>query len=266
MAIKAGSARGACSSVRYNVAVTWLYLSPHFDDVALSCGGLAWEQAHAGLKVSIWTICAGVPPPGDLSPFTEMLHSRWEAGQNAPAARKIEDINSCQRLGASYYHFSLFDCIYRRHPQTGEFMYASEQALNGPFHPGDAQATADLLEELRRTIPGDVTVVCPLALGNHVDHQLTRLVVDRLGCKCLYYADFPYVLHDTTRIDNLLSEGWESRIYPISGHGLAAWQDSISAHVSQISTFWPDEAEMRRVVSHYLHVNGGIRLWERPFS
>jgi LmbE family N-acetylglucosaminyl deacetylase len=246
--------------------VAWLYLSPHFDDVALSCGGLVWEQAKAGQKVSIGTICAGEPPPIDLSPFAETLHARWEAGQNAPAYRRVEDINSCQRLGASYYHFTLLDCIYRRHPQTGEFMYTSEQALNGPLHPGDAQVIMDLLEALKQAIPGDVTLVCPLGLGNHVDHQLTRLAVEMLEHTCFYYADFPYVLRDITWIENLQSEGWESRIYPISYEGLRAWQDSIWAHGSQISTFWVDEVEMRQVVSHYMLENGGIRLWKRPSS
>ena len=26
----------------------WIYLSPHFDDAVLSCGGLIWEQTHSG--------------------------------------------------------------------------------------------------------------------------------------------------------------------------------------------------------------------------
>jgi LmbE family N-acetylglucosaminyl deacetylase len=79
----------------------WIYLSPHFDDVALSCGGLVWEQTQIGEMVSIWTVCAGEPPLGDLSPFAKELHSRWEVGQNAPNQRKNEDTRSCHRLGVS---------------------------------------------------------------------------------------------------------------------------------------------------------------------
>ena len=246
--------------------MTWIYLSPHFDDVALSCGGLVWEQTQMGEKVSIWTVCGGEPPPGDISDFAKTLHARWEASQNAPAERKVEDINSCRCLRASYRHFSLPDCIYRRNPLTGEFMYASEQALNGPLHPSDSQFVEDLVEEFYRIPSGAMTLVCPLALGNHVDHQLTRLAAESLGIYCLYYADFPYVLQDKAWAGKLKTEGWESKVYPISNEGLAAWQDSISAHRSQISTFWPDEAEMRRVVSQYLNENGGIRLWSRPVS
>ncbi|HSB67379.1 MAG TPA: PIG-L family deacetylase [Anaerolineales bacterium] len=255
-----------CSISRYNVAVTWIYLSPHFDDVALSCGGLVWEQAWAGKMVSIWTICGGQPPGGELSPFAKTLHTRWEAGQAAPVERKVEDINSCHRLGASYRHFNLPDCIYRRDPSNGKYMYASEPALNGPLHPGDEPVARDLQEELCRLITMELTVVCPLALGNHVDHQLTRLAAEMLGLECLYYADFPYVLHAKAQVEKLHEEGWESQNYPISDEGLVAWQDSICAHDSQISTFWPNEAEMRRVVGQYMLENGGIRLWRHPTS
>lgn len=248
---------------RYNVAVTWIYLSPHFDDVALSCGGLVWEQAQSGDLVSIWTICAGETPPGDISPFAKTLHARWEAGQNAPLKRRAEDIASCHRLGASYRHFSLPDCIYRRDLLTGEFMYGSELSLNGPLQAGDEPLIKRLTEEIRQAIPGDITIVCPLALGNHVDHQLTRRVAEGLKCKCLYYPDFPYVLHDENWVEKLQGAGWKCQIHPISGAGLLAWQDSISAHRSQISTFWPSETEMRLAVSRYQHENQGVCLWGR---
>jgi LmbE family N-acetylglucosaminyl deacetylase len=47
----------------------WIYLSPHFDDAVLSCGGLIFEQARQGIPIEIWTIFAGNPPPGPLSMF-----------------------------------------------------------------------------------------------------------------------------------------------------------------------------------------------------
>ncbi len=243
--------------------MTWVYLSPHFDDVALSCGGLIWEQFQAGEMVNIWTVCAGDAPPGDLSPFAQQLHARWEAGSNAPHKRRIEDINSCRRLGASYRHFTIPDCIYRRHPHTGEYMYASEEALNGPLHPGDAVVIHNLQMELQRSMPPDTTVVCPLALGNHVDHQLTRRAADGLGWKLRYYADFPYILRGIPLVEQMEAEGWLSEILSISPAGLAAWQASIRAHASQISTFWASALEMEQAVSQYLESCGGAVLWSK---
>lgn len=244
--------------------MSWVYLSPHFDDVALSCGGLVWEQAQAGNQVSLWTLCAGEPAPGELSPFAQMLHARWEAGVNAPVRRKQEDILSCQILGASYRHFTLPDCIYRRAPITGEFMYASEASLTGPLHPGDAPLIQDLHQEFGRLLPPGVTLVCPLALGNHVDHQLTRLAVESSNFKVYYYADFPYILSHKDQLSRLEAAGWSSQIFPISSAGLHAWQDSIAAHASQISTFWTGESKMRQAIENYWLESGGIHFWVNP--
>ena len=66
----------------------WIFISPHLDDIALSCGGLVWELAHAGDQVSIWTICAGEPPVAPLSPFAESLHDRWQTGAEATQRRR----------------------------------------------------------------------------------------------------------------------------------------------------------------------------------
>jgi LmbE family N-acetylglucosaminyl deacetylase len=251
---------------RYNQGMNWIYLSPHFDDVALSCGGLVWEQVQAGNPVCIWTICAGEPPAGALSPFAQELHARWETGPAAPLQRRTEDLASCQRLGASQRYFSVPDCIYRRDPQTGEFLYASEGALSGALHPGDAGLITVLREELGRTLQAGVAIVCPLALGNHVDHQLTRLAAEGLDCTLWYYADYPYVLRCKTQVEAMEQEGWKTKVFPISGEVLNAWQDSVAAHGSQISTFWAGENEMRLAISEYMQWNKGMRLWRKPGS
>lgn len=242
----------------------WIYLSPHFDDVALSSGGLVWEQAQAGDSVDIWTVCAGSAPEGELSPLAKELHMRWKTGQDAVALRRGEDLLSCQRLGASHFHFTLPDCIYRRNSQTGEFLYTSEGAINGPLHPADTRHIRSLRKVIKRFNQTDVTLVCPLSLGNHVDHQLTRLATEGMGYPVWYYQDYPYVLHSKDMLEYLKQTGWTSHGFPISPQGLVAWQDSIAAHASQISTFWRDMPEMQQAVSEYLKQNNGIQLWRKP--
>jgi LmbE family N-acetylglucosaminyl deacetylase len=250
--------------LRYNGEMPWIYLSPHFDDVAFSCGGLLWEQAQQGEGVSIWTVCAGETPSGELSPFARELHERWKLGENVPSQRRVEDRMSAKRLGASYRYFSIPDCIYRRDPETGDFMYSSEAALNDGLQPGDLQVIHNLQVELSQSLPLEAILACPLGLGNHVDHQLTRRVAEGLERAVWYYADFPYVLHNQTRLEQMAGDGWISQIFPISPDGMTAWMDSISAHASQISTFWENDLAMRQVVADYLDSNRGIRLWKKP--
>ena len=240
----------------------YIYLSPHLDDIALSCGGLVWEQAQAGESVSIWTICAGSPPPGSLSPFAQELHTRWETGPAAFAERRAEDIASCQRLGAIHHHLEIPDCIYRRHPETGEYLYASEASLSSPLHPAEARLVDQLSALLNQSLPSKATLVCPLALGNHVDHQLTRAAAEKLGRYLQYYADYPYVLRYEAHRSELADKGWGYTIYPVSASGLTAWQDAIAAHASQISTFWHSLAAMQQAIQAYCQRNAGLPLWK----
>lgn len=260
MAIKAALQR---NSLVYNGGMGFIFLSPHFDDVALSCGGLVWALGVSRNPVSIWTLCGGETPAGELSPFAQTLHVRWELGENAPSRRRLEDQLSCERLGASQRIFSLPDCIYRRDPKTREFMYASEAALNGELHTGDYKIIPALRDEMMNFLEADDVLICPLGVGNHVDHQLTRKAAEELGHKLLYYADFPYVLEHMAELSRMEGNGWVSHHFTIFPEGLAAWIDSIAAYASQISTFWSSIEEMAQVVSGYWKREGGIRIWEK---
>ena len=238
----------------------WIYLSPHFDDAALSCGGLAWEQAQAGQAASIWTICAGEPRESLRSSFIETLHSRWGMEAGAVARRREEDILSCREMGASYRHLQTPDCIYRG---SGEPFYTSEESLFGGLHPSEEGLIAALSAELSQAVPPEAEIVCPLALGGHVDHQLTRAAAERLDRSLWYYADYPYVLKAAEELDQLKQAGWEAVKFRISSAGMCAWEAAVSAHASQISTFWTGLDEMRTALRAYCSSRVGLQLWRK---
>ena len=238
----------------------WIYLSPHLDDVALSTGGLLWEQTQAGEHVSVWTICAGDPPDGEFSPFAESLHARWGVGREAMEERRTEDIESCARLGAAYRHFEIPDCIYRRSSVTDHHLYDSEESLWISVHPDEFQLVEQLVQLLIRDLPHGANLVCPMTLGGHVDHRLTRAVAERLEIPLWFYADYPYLLETE---EPQVPEDWALTVSPISPEGLLAWQESVAAHKSQISTFWPDLADMREAIREYSLRMGGVCLWRK---
>jgi LmbE family N-acetylglucosaminyl deacetylase len=251
---------------------TWIYLSPHLDDVAFSCGGLVWEQVQSGQLAQVWTICAGDPPPGPVSPFAQSLQDRWGVGKSSGEERRQEDRLSCSLLGANPLHFPIPDCIYRRELDSGEFLYPSEESLFGPLHPAEGNLVArlaNLLTEVISTSASEnVHLVCPLTIGGHVDHSLTRTAVERfepnkLSGRIWYYADFPYVLDDSALLIQLANDKWESHVFPITPPGLQAWQYSVAAHASQISTFWSSIPEMEASIRSYCEGTGGVRLWRK---
>jgi LmbE family N-acetylglucosaminyl deacetylase len=240
----------------------WIFLSPHLDDVALSCGGLAWEQAQTGGKVSIWTVCAGDAPEGPLSPFAEVLHARWKAGREAAEGRRREDLASCVVLGAAAWHLEVPDCIYRRSSVDGQALYATEAALFGEIDPDEQALAVSLGAELARRLPRGAHLVCPLALGGHVDHRLTRRAAEGLGKALWYYADYPYVAKETGELEKLRIANRRERLFPISAEGLQAWIRAVAAHQSQVSTFWPDLEAMETAITAYCQAAGGVRLWK----
>ena len=236
-----------------------IYLSPHLDDTVLSLGGLIWEQTRAGQDVNILTICAGDPPPREFSPFAESLHVRWGVGREAMAERRAEDVESCRRLGASYRHLDIPDCIYRSSPRTGEHLYTSESALWIPVHPDEALLIDVISSKIREILPPEAALICPLTLGNHVDHRLTRAAAEKVGVPLQYYADYPYVL----KVDvSSIATDMKSSKYSLTPDGMLAWQDAVAAHRSQISTFWRDLDEMRSAIQAYYAQMGGIWLWQ----
>jgi LmbE family N-acetylglucosaminyl deacetylase len=242
----------------------WIYLSPHPDDVALSCGGLLWEQARSGDQPQVWTICAGDPPPGPVSPFAAGLQVRWETGAAASEQRRREDVRACRWLRAGYRHFLLPDCIYRRDEESGAFLYTSEESLFGPLDRREVGLVEWLAAELAQALPEGAQLVCPLSVGGHVDHRLTRAAAERLGGACWYYADYPYIQDHIDELAQFIQPTWEPAWFPISEEGMGAWAAAVSAHRSQISTFWPNADAMRAALHAYAGQANrglGVRLW-----
>jgi LmbE family N-acetylglucosaminyl deacetylase len=253
--------------------MNWVYLSPHLDDIALSCAGLAWEQSQANLSVQVWTICAGDPPDEAISPFAQSLHDRWSMGHEAAELRRQEDAASCAEMGAAYKHYPWPDCIYRLGSAGTAFaglpLYDSEESLWMPVHPAETHLVDQISAEFIHSLPSNCQLVCPLALGGHVDHRLTRQAAEQTGNKLLYYADYPYALKNLDELAGLRQAGWREIHFPISQAGLGAWIAAVLAHRSQISTFWHEDSERRiaeidamtTAITNYCQAMEGVKLW-----
>lgn len=240
----------------------WIYLSPHPDDAVFSCGGLIWEQAARGEQVEIWTICAGDVPSGPLSPFARSLHERWQTGVQAASIRRDEDRAAARILGAGIRHFDLPDCIYRSVPGSPEHkLYTREEDLFGPLHPLEEELVHELAVQLEQDLSPGAQIVLPLALGNHVDHQLVRRAGQAIGRSGWYYPDFPYALQ-LGAIPRPEQE-WQSVVWPVSDQGLHAWQAATATYHSQISTFWSDIGEVYEAIRVFARQQGGVTLWRR---
>src|SRR5919202_2616060 len=172
-----------------------VFLAPHYDDVALSCGGTVALLADAGARPLVATVFGGEPGGGELTAFARWQHERWGTAEaDTLATRRAEDRAAAAILGCQTRWLDHLDAIYR-----GE-RYLSDEALFGPLA-ADEEPLAERIaaEVLALPVlagapegePGPALYV-PLAVGNHVDHQgvyrVGRLPAAR-GTRVLAYED-----------------------------------------------------------------------------
>ncbi len=241
----------------------WIFLSPHLDDVALSCGGLIWQQVQAGARVEIWTICAGDPPPGEKPPFAQSLEERWRTGIESMDARRQEDEAACAQLGAIPVNFDLPDCIYRRLPD-GRPLVNGEDDLWQPLPPGEQPLVERLAGQLATRLPRRCRLAVPLSLGNHIDHRLVRAAALRLQRPLHFYADYPYASRPGVKVKPYLAPGWRRERFALTPPARDAWQAAITCYTSQITSLWSGEDEMQASLSDYFNKGGGSLLFRKP--
>jgi LmbE family N-acetylglucosaminyl deacetylase len=243
---------------------TWIYLSAHHDDAVLSCGGLISKQVCDGHDVAVWTVFAA-SPPSQVSSIAERFHAAWGVDGDPMEVRGREDLESCAILGATHRHLDYEVAIYRRSESAGGWLYTTDDQLTGRVHPVDASLVSALVDQLHEELPNDATLVCPLALGRHVDHQITRFAAERLRRGLLYYADYPYVLRESEALEHYRESGWVPRGYELDSTELRAWQDAVLAHRSQVSGFWTEgEQQLRNAIAEHADTVRMAALWEPP--
>ncbi len=273
-----------------------LYLSPHFDDAALSCGGQIATLTAAGQSVLVVTITGGEPPVDDSpSDTVQQLHERWatsllaegrpgEAAELMVAQRRAEDRAALAVLGAEWLHLSFLDCIYRCGPD-GDALYPGPVDMFGPPNPDD-DATLAALAEALADLPPAGRVYLPLGVGGHVDHLATRRAAERVFAAPVYYEEYPYTarpgalavaLADRPQRFSETSEVWTAATVWLSAATLATKTAAVSAYASQLSSFFtgPDDlaaklaGDGRRALADALADGetppdwavGGERLW-----
>lgn len=240
----------------------WIFLSPHFDDVALSCGGLVWSLTQGGHSVEVWTIMGGFPPNQTFSEFAEGMHQQWGMPpDNIIETRRLEDVAACQAMGATPRHFDWPDVIYRQDPLTGGPLVTNNDELFGK------SPEIPLVEEIARMISTDVPenskLVSPISLGNHIDHRAVRQAADQSSRVDYYYADYPYILNafDDPRLHQFIKYQPHETF---TKDALIAWQESVLSYASQRSMFWRDDEEAKLAIKNYLAGGGGGLLQKKP--
>jgi LmbE family N-acetylglucosaminyl deacetylase len=236
-----------------------VFVAPHPDDVALSCGGTVVTVARGSAPLVV-TVFAGQPDER-LTDFARAQHAGWGLTDTEVAAeRRNEDRCAAAALGESVQTVWLdeLDAIYR------DAAYSSDAALFGKLVPADLERVDGLAETLAAF--DAVEYVVPLAVGTHVDHQLLFRAGRRLaanGHVVWAYADVPYVLVPRT-LDARLSTGAvrEVRVTYLDDDAFERKCRAIECYASQLPVIFRDHGDFRVVLDDYARSVGGGRRAE----
>ena len=198
--------------------MTHVFVSPHPDDAALSCGGLIAKLGDRGEPVTILTVFSG-PGTGDrLTPYQRLAlgfgsKEKWQPGDDAGltdaaagavptpervmAVRRAEDESFARFVGASVVFLNRPDAVFRG--------YQGDAELLGEPRRDDQPPIDGLRAALAGLSPaglGPNALYLPLGIGGHVDHRLARragvaLLAEAASPyldRALFYEDFPYAL------------------------------------------------------------------------
>jgi LmbE family N-acetylglucosaminyl deacetylase len=216
------------------------------------------------------TCFAGVPDYRVISPFAAGQQQRWGQSTGPVEQRRREDVTATAYLGARCQHWSYLDCIYRRHPASGEFLYASEVALFAEVRREEYNLIDELALRLGTSLLVEGAVIyAPLAVGRHVDHQLVFRAVLKLrgrGFQVRFYEDYPYA--EEAEELGLALQQWASPPLPVvqllSEEDLRGKVAAIRLYRSQLDVLFGSELSVAtRVRSYALAVGGGDGYGER---
>lgn len=217
-----------------------VYLSPHLDDAVLSCGGLIYDQVQGGMEVEVYTFMCAIPR---------------ETSSEKYIRRMKEDMEALKILGAKPIHYCFLDALDRKDFEGNKFY----QTVFSPIHLQDKTARA-IANLLKMEFKPDIILMCPLAVGLHVDHAIIRRAAESLNVPVNYYIDFPYVEYLPDALEPA-TQGMVKIHTPVSEEGLIYWNRAMREYVSQDLYPTPD-ITAEKITEYWAKING-IYLWRK---
>jgi LmbE family N-acetylglucosaminyl deacetylase len=233
-----------------------LYLSPHYDDAILSCGGVIYAQRCADERVSVLTLCTGLPEPAQQSTLALKYLAAWSKSGDGMTNRRAENADVLSRWGVMNWECGTPDAIFRA--GGGIPYYQNRADLFCAPHIEDAAFLLPVWEERLKQLAKEeknILLYAPLGVGGHVDHELARRLGQRMGqsgWRVLFYEDYPYVELELSGVKTAQarfeSYKWTSQTVSID---VQAKIDALRSYHTQIGNVFGCDNDMVRRVKNF---------------
>ena len=236
---------------------TALFLSPHLDDVAFSCGGLLAQLADAGWHTVMATAFTATVLPATGFALACQTDKGLDPSVDYMALRRDEDQAAAAILGVSELRWLDF-------PEAPHRGYGSAPELFGAIAAHDdvwrplAERVSALLAELQ---PG--LVLAPQGCGHHVDHrQMIHAVLQAAPQNLAFYRDTPYAIRNPDAASDVSIPGLTGCVYGIA-EGLERKIAASCSYVSQIGFQFGGPAALAAALREFAVREGEGRPAER---
>ena len=185
------------------------FISPHLDDAVFSCASLLTTLVRNKVPVTIINVFSRP----SAKPYTLSVRKfLWQCGysdaQKLFRDRIVEDKIAITHVGGKVRNLGFVDALWRRLPIRGLRNFFSNYIgelssvypiyrlglAHGKVSGYDSWLYSEIGKQLIKiVVPGSV-IFCPLAIGRHVDHLITRDVCLKYFPKTrvIYWSDYPY--------------------------------------------------------------------------
>lgn len=180
-----------------------LFISPHFDDAAFSCGGNIQKLVRSGHSVHLLTVFTKSKKPFNSFAKECQLSKGIPIEEDYLSLRAKENVNFAKFMGIN----NVVNLDFLEAPYRG---YESSKSL----FLSDETKESSLIDELTEKIKSYVMrfkfdqIYSAAALGNHIDHLLVRSATQKLYTSIVnsetsfyLYEDLPYAINSESFVD-----------------------------------------------------------------
>jgi LmbE family N-acetylglucosaminyl deacetylase len=182
------------------------FVSPHFDDAVFSAGALM-QYLSKHIEVVVLTVFTKAGKmPYTLSAKTYLQQCGYTDAEQLYRDRTKEDAEALKTITGKSINLGFVEALWRKKPKASIFSKIFSQIpefsvlyptyrwhiISGNIAKEDFQTISVIKKHLEDQIkPIDSFVFCPVGIGSHIDHLVTRKACVGFD-NLIYWADFPY--------------------------------------------------------------------------
>ncbi len=230
-----------------------VFISPHLDDAALSCGGLI-SYLSGKTKVTVVNVFteAGKKPYTSSSKVF-LKRSGYENAQKLFSDRVNEDKKVFKKIKVKVINLNFIDASFRKTQKLPVIFQKLSKLIpelshvyptyrlhvsKGHVSDKDALMIAKITKYLLSMAKSNQTVIFyPSAIGDHVDHVIINKICSSLPANTVAWSDYPY--NQRASVFNNLKDGFHYHSQKFDKHQETRLA-MIKGYVSQIKGLFPD--------------------------